>query len=513
MLARLRPSIAFVTLNRSVTLVRAAISCSVALVVAFTGLAQSRAAAADCPIQLRSVVFGAQSSSHDFVSYAVHLNGAPQTGTNAQLSVRLADGTHVEMPWSNITIEKPQFPRETTAAFGWFDRSKADVTAAAVDAVSPAPGQSPLPCDGTEVALNATDNAAWGFEVLNARKHVFSASVVAVPVVHHKSADAGFITKVSPSYPVAEKEANVQGDVTVRITVGTDGHVSRATVVDSSQDDGLDKAGLDAALQTTLHPATIDGVPTARDYLIVYTFRLQEESQDPNISYTADFAPKSNCPLSAKGMELVNAGTKNGPDWYSMFFTATRTDIVAAEIEFLDAASEDVSVRWDSITVPPLDKDRLARITASMPWNGSDPLKFWVADVKYANGHQQACSTYYELADRSSATAALPRTLEPSTQTVRVETRRYEAPLVESYPTYPPASLAADVTGDVGVDVVVNDAGNATGALVVSSSKSTDLDNAALSAAMKTKFAPRHDASYFPMRVFYLDYDFEDNVE
>jgi len=30
---------------------------------------------------------------------------------------------------------------------------------------------------------------------------------------------------------------------------------------------------------------------------------------------------------------------------------------------------------------------------------------------------------------------------------------------------------------------------------------------------MKTKYAPRHDASYFPMRVFYLDYEFADNIQ
>lgn len=63
------------------------------------------------------------------------------------------------------------------------------------------------------------------------------------------------------------------------------------------------------------------------------------------------------------------------------------------------------------------------------------------------------------------------------------------------------------------VDVVVNDGGAVTGALVVSSSKSTHLDNAALAAAMKTKFAPRHGTGYFPMRVFHLDYEFQDDIQ
>ena len=75
------------------------------------------------------------------------------------------------------------------------------------------------------------------------------------------------------------------------------------------------------------------------------------------------------------------------------------------------------------------------------------------------------------------------------------------------------ASLAADVTGGVNVDVVVNDAGDVTGALIVSSSKCDHLDSAALSAAMKTKFAPRHDTAYFPMRIYHLDYAFEDNLQ
>ena len=485
----------------------------IAVLVAALGFAPLRATAAACPVQLRSVVFGAQSSAHDFVSYAVRLNGEPQTGTVAQLSLKLSNGTSVELSWSDVTIGQPAFKGDVPTAYGAFDRRKADVVAASVDAVSSAPGQSLSPCDGQEVELNAKDNEAYGFEVLNARKHVFSSSVVSAPVDHRKFTDADFIKKVTPDYPVAEKNANVQGDVTVRFTVGTNGLVSRAVITDSSQDDGLDNAALDAVRQTTFRPATVDGAPTTHEYLIVYNFRLQEGSRDPNITFTGTSVPKSNCPLSAAGMELVNAGMKNGPDWYWMHFTATRTDVVGAQVEFLDAATEEVTVPWEAIQLSPLDKDGTTEIEATVPWTGADPLKFWIASVKYADGHQQECSTYYELADRPDAAMSLPRTLAPTTQTVRVETLRYEAPVVESYPTYPPASIAADVTGGVGIDVVVNDAGAVTGALIVSSSKSTDLDSAALAAALKTRFAPRKSGTYYPMRVYHLEYDFEDNIQ
>lgn len=482
------------------------ISCSIGLVA----YAPLRAIAADCPLQLRSIVFGAQSSSHDFVSYAVRMNGPPQTRTNAQLSVRLSDGTHVEVPWSNITIETPSYPGQATSASGWFDRRKSDVAAAVVDAVSPEPGQSPVPCTGVEVALNASDNAPWGFEVLNAQRHVVSSAVTGAPIEHHKNIDADFKSKIAPSYPAAEMKSGVEGDVTVRITVGVDGQVTRAVIEESSQDDDIDLAALDAARRSTFRPATIDGVPTAEDYLVIYTFRAGGELGA--IGFTGYSVPKSNCPLAATSMKLVNAGGNKRPDWYSMDFSATRTDIVSAEIEFYDAALTYVMVPWDSITVEPLDKDGTSRVAATIPWTGDDPLKFWVASVKYADGHSQECSTYYELVDRPDAAGPLPRTLKPTPLTVRVETRRYEAPLFASYPIYPGASLAKDVTGDVGVDALVDDAGNVTGALVVSSSKSEDLDDAALSAAMKTKFAPHHDTGYFPIRVYHLDYEFEDNI-
>lgn len=482
---------------------RASARIVIAAVVAALGLSPLRAAAADCSVQVRSVVFGAQSSAHDFVSYAVRLNGEPQTGTNAELSLKLSDGSSAKLPWSDVTIEKPAYKGDVPTAFGTFDRRKADVVAASVDAVSPAHGQSPAPCDGQQVELNAEDNAPWGFEVLNAQKHSFNTSVVNVPIDHHNFTDADFKNRVEPTFPPAERDAGVQGDVTIRITVAPDGQTSRAVVWESSQDDDIDLAALDAAQRSTFKPATRDGVAISQDYLIIYTFRVDGGA--------APAEPK--CPLTVSKMTLVNAGPKGGPDWYAMDFDAKRTDIVSATVEFYDAGLAFVIVPWDSITVPPLGKDGYAGITATMPWTGDDPLKFWVASVRYTDGHQDECNAYYQLIDRPDAAGTLPRVLKYPMPTVRVETRRYEAPLVESYATYPPASLAADVTGDVGVDVVVGDAGNATAALVVSSSKSADLDNAALSAAMKTKFAPRHDASYFPMRVFYLDYDFEDNIQ
>lgn len=471
------------------------------------------AAAADCPVQMRSIVFAAQSSAHDFVSYAIRLNGQPQTGTNVELSLSLTNGTTLHVPWQNVTIEKPEFQGDTPTAFGTIDRRKADITSGSVDAVSQAPGQTPAPCDGQTTALNAVDNEPWGFDVINATKHAFSPVVTAVPMVHHTFVDAAFRSRISPSYPVAERNAGVEGDVTVRITVGVDGNVAKAVVIESSEDDDIDMVALDAARRSTFKPATEDGTPIEHDYLVVYTFSVQGDTLDPNISTAGYSVPKSNCPLSAGRMQLVNAGNQKGPDWYEMTFDATRTDIVSAEVEFYDSALTYVMVPWDSIQLSPLDPDGTTRLAATIPWTGDDPLKFWVASVKYADGHQQECTTYYELVDRPDAAGPLPRSLAPSTETARVETRRLDAPLVGPYPSYPPASLASDVTGDVGIDVVVNDAGAVTGALVVSSSKSADLDNAALAAAMKAKFSPRRDLTYFPMRVYYLEYDFEDSVD
>jgi protein TonB len=90
--------------------------------------------------------------------------------------------------------------------------------------------------------------------------------------------DADFLPggRVQPDYPQLAQDQQIQGDVTVRITVGSSGEVVAAEISSSSGNPLLDEAALKAAKDSRFKPPTANGVATQRDYLIIYTFRLDQ---------------------------------------------------------------------------------------------------------------------------------------------------------------------------------------------------------------------------------------------
>jgi len=83
-----------------------------------------------------------------------------------------------------------------------------------------------------------------------------------------------FVHKVTPDYPEIARDENIEGSVTVRVTIGPDGQVEAAVVVQSSGNAQLDDAALKAARDSIYRAPLLNGQPTTRDYLIVYTFAL-----------------------------------------------------------------------------------------------------------------------------------------------------------------------------------------------------------------------------------------------
>jgi periplasmic protein TonB len=88
--------------------------------------------------------------------------------------------------------------------------------------------------------------------------------------------DSDFINKVDPDYPEMAKEEGAQGDVQIRITIGPQGQVLAAEIASSSGNPQLDQAALKAAKESTFKPPLVNGVPTQRDYIIDYTFSLDQ---------------------------------------------------------------------------------------------------------------------------------------------------------------------------------------------------------------------------------------------
>jgi len=88
--------------------------------------------------------------------------------------------------------------------------------------------------------------------------------------------DSEFIRKTTPEYPQLAIDENIQGSVTVRITVGPDGRVEEAVIVQSSGSPILDDAALKATYDSAFRAPLADGKPTTRQYLIIYTFSLDD---------------------------------------------------------------------------------------------------------------------------------------------------------------------------------------------------------------------------------------------
>jgi len=82
------------------------------------------------------------------------------------------------------------------------------------------------------------------------------------------------IQSVRPVYPPLALKMGMQGDVTLKITVDSEGNVSRAEIVGSSGAE-FDQEALKAVKQSRFEPAQKDGQNVAAEFNYVYRFRLQ----------------------------------------------------------------------------------------------------------------------------------------------------------------------------------------------------------------------------------------------
>jgi len=80
------------------------------------------------------------------------------------------------------------------------------------------------------------------------------------------------VLKVVPEYPAIARQAGMEGEVLVRMLVGTDGRVLRAEVQKGSA--LFDEEALKAARQWTFTPALTDGKPVMVWVRVPFNFRL-----------------------------------------------------------------------------------------------------------------------------------------------------------------------------------------------------------------------------------------------
>ena len=85
-------------------------------------------------------------------------------------------------------------------------------------------------------------------------------------------------THTVPPYPPIARRLGAEGKVTLRLTVGTDGHVSAAEIVTSAGREDLDQAAHDWILANWRYrPALKDGSPAVVQVLASVTYSLKNQ--------------------------------------------------------------------------------------------------------------------------------------------------------------------------------------------------------------------------------------------
>lgn len=92
------------------------------------------------------------------------------------------------------------------------------------------------------------------------------------PVKRGQTRPVNVVRRVEPEYPDLARQARVEGDVTIQVTIGPSGRIERAIVVEGAG--LLDEAALKAVRQWTFEPALRDGVPVSSTLNYTLSFRL-----------------------------------------------------------------------------------------------------------------------------------------------------------------------------------------------------------------------------------------------
>lgn len=86
---------------------------------------------------------------------------------------------------------------------------------------------------------------------------------------------AKLVSKVEPVYPPGAKAAGVEGSVTMRAVISTDGNLLSVTPTDSGADPRLALAAEDAVRNWRYEPTLLNGKPVEVSTIITTAFRLK----------------------------------------------------------------------------------------------------------------------------------------------------------------------------------------------------------------------------------------------
>jgi periplasmic protein TonB len=95
-----------------------------------------------------------------------------------------------------------------------------------------------------------------------------------VPVLTGSAIDARFANALQPTYPPGLQRAEIEGRVTVRVLIGTDGRVKAVEAVRADRDEFLAATRAQAMRKWRFKPATEDGAPIESWREMTVTFRI-----------------------------------------------------------------------------------------------------------------------------------------------------------------------------------------------------------------------------------------------
>ena len=78
-----------------------------------------------------------------------------------------------------------------------------------------------------------------------------------------------------PSYPSLARDAGIEGKVLLRVTIGSDGRVEKASVIRSDVTPAMEKAAIAAVLQFEFEPAMQRNIPVRSLMAVPVWFRLR----------------------------------------------------------------------------------------------------------------------------------------------------------------------------------------------------------------------------------------------
>ncbi|MFT3965135.1 MAG: TonB family protein [Sphingobium sp.] len=96
------------------------------------------------------------------------------------------------------------------------------------------------------------------------------------PVMVEAKPDARYMRDFQPPYPAAMLRLQMEGNVTVRLTVGADGRVLDIALVSAADPAFYEATRKQALSRWRFTPATRDGVPVASERVMTVRFRLTD---------------------------------------------------------------------------------------------------------------------------------------------------------------------------------------------------------------------------------------------